>query len=126
MEGDLARAEEEVRIANAQDQREAIEGVGSAALALTHNVTTTDSPLREALGLPVLAPAPAPITINTGGGDSGGGDSGGGNTPATTTTKKGTEIPQGSMLNEWYQNNPDIVDELEDLLGSDLITGLGF
>ena len=126
LESDLASAEEEVRIANAQDQREEIQGVGSAALALTSNVVTTDSPLRNALGLPELAPAPSPITINTGGGDSKGNGNASGNTPETVTTKKGTDIPQGSQMGEWYKENPDIIDELEELLGSDFVAGLDF
>ena len=142
LEADLAAEQAEVDAANAQDMREDIQGVGSAALALTHNVATADSPLREALGLPKLTPDLAPIIIRTGGGDQGGGDSGTEepdageptNTPQDVTPQQDAERTQqlkakninpNSTYGMWYRRDPEIASELEKMLPPEMLQGLG-
>lgn len=141
LEADLAAEQAEVDAANAQDLRDEIQGVGSAALALTHNVTTTDSPLREALGLPKIAPDAPDVIINTGGPTTveGGGDDtqGTGNTPTRTEltqtemdTRRRTYLQSrgvnpDSTLGKWWMQDEEIGGELLDMLPPELLKDLG-
>ena len=139
LEADLAREEAEIDAANAQDIRDELQGVGTAALALGHNVATKDSPLRELLGLPQITPDPAPIIIRTGGDNTPdemtGTDD---NTPVEpipdveptvdaqrVSYLRSQGVNPNSTLGKWWRRDPEVSNELINMLPPELLQSLG-
>ena len=127
LEADIATAQEQIRQANENEFRNDLTGVSEAGLALTDNVLTQNSPLREKLGLPKIessadqllrnifgtspqAAAQAVPKLNY-------------NSSAADIKKKllVRGIKENSKYGQAHKFNPQRMQELEDALGSDFL-----